>query len=409
MKEISEIEVFTAINTLHEGESPGIDGLPIEFYKKVWPFLRQKITNMYNIIFNSKNLSKTQSTGVITLLHKGGSRSVLGNWRPISLLCSDYKILAKILTLRLKTILPKLISNEQTGGIQERDITQNLIKYRNVIEHFSKQEQHERSKGNELLHVKRTGGAAIVSLDFEKAYDMVDRTFFYQVLTKLGFNEIFTDYIKILYEKSTSKVFINKVFGEEIFLQRGVRQGCPLAMYLYIIFIEPFLKLIKKQIQPLFISQAKHQISAFVDDVSVFINNPADLSRLEKCIEIFEKATNPKVNKAKSQFLKLGRWTDDSQWPDTWLKSAKSIKILGICWHQDILTTINQNFINQVAKIRQSIQNTFNRLLTIQQKVIFLNFFYSKAIILRQNFTSTKRTYRQNSTTRTQFHMETST
>lgn len=170
---------------------------------------------MYRFILNSQNISKTQSTGIITLIHKGGSRSVLGNWRPISLLCSDYKILAKILTLRLKNILPNIISEEQTGGIKNRDITQNLITFRNLIEHFSTQEQYDSKLGKEFLCRNRTIGAAIVSLDFEKAYDMVDRTFLYQVLLKFGFQDTFINYIKILYESSTSKVFINKAFGEK--------------------------------------------------------------------------------------------------------------------------------------------------------------------------------------------------
>lgn len=59
---------------------------------------------------------------------------------------------------------------------------------------------------------------------------MVDRTFLYEALEKLGFDKIFITYIKILYETSTSKIFINKTFGKNIHLKRGVRQGCPLAM-----------------------------------------------------------------------------------------------------------------------------------------------------------------------------------
>lgn len=137
VKDISKEEVFNAINTLQEGKSPGIDGLPIEFYKKTWFLLKHEITKMFRFILNSQNLSNTQSTGIITLIHKGGSKNLLGNWRPITLLCCDYKILAKILTLRLKNILPNIISEEQTGGVQGRDITQNLITFRNIIEHFS--------------------------------------------------------------------------------------------------------------------------------------------------------------------------------------------------------------------------------------------------------------------------------
>ncbi|EFX68872.1 hypothetical protein DAPPUDRAFT_62837, partial [Daphnia pulex] len=92
------------------------------FIKRL-PFLKQEITSIYTYILKFQNLSKTQSIEIITLLHKGGSRAKEGNWRPISLSCSDYKFLAKILTISPKNILPYIISEEQTGGIQNRDIT----------------------------------------------------------------------------------------------------------------------------------------------------------------------------------------------------------------------------------------------------------------------------------------------
>jgi hypothetical protein len=96
---------------------------------------------------------------------------------------------------------------------------------------------------------------------------MVDRTFLFEVLRKLGFEETFINYIKTFYENANSKVFINNEFGENIYLKMGVRQGCPLSMYLYILFIDPFLKFIKKKINSTQISQSSHQINAFVDDV----------------------------------------------------------------------------------------------------------------------------------------------
>jgi hypothetical protein len=214
-----------------------------------------------------------------------------------------------------------------------------------------------------------------VSLDFEKAYDMVDRTFLFEVLRKLGFEETFINYIKTLYEKANSKVFINNEFGENIYLKRGVRQGCPLSMYLYILFIDPFLKFIKKKINSTQISQSNHQISAFVDDIAIFIQNLTDIGKLENCIEIFEKATNSKVNRTKSYLLKLGAWKTETQWPVTWITSQESIKMLGIHWYEDILTTIDKNCTKIIEKMEKSIINTFNRLLTIQQKVIFFNSF----------------------------------
>ncbi len=322
---------------------------------------------MYNYILNSKVLSKTQTTGIITLLNKGGRRKTLGNWRPISLLCSDYKILAKILTVRLKNILPLKISEEQTGGIQNRDITQNLVTFRNVIEYFSSMNEYEKSIGPDFIPRYQARGATVVSLYFEKAYDMVDRTFLYDVLRKLGIDDNFINYIKTLYENANSKVFINKQIGKSIYLNRGVRQGCPLSMYLYIIFIELFLKLINNQINPTAITKSSHQVSAYVDDISNFIQTKSDIPKLERCIETFELSTNSKVNRSKSYLLKLGGWTKEGKWPVSWIKTQESIKMLGIHWYQDTETTIEKNCTILIDKVNKKIMNTFNRLLTIQQ------------------------------------------
>jgi hypothetical protein len=67
-------------------------------------------------------------------------------------------------------------------------------------------------------------------------------------------------------KKQTAK-FLSTTNSEKTFKKRGVRQGCPLSMYLYILFIDPFLKFIKKKINSTQISQSSHQINAFVDDV----------------------------------------------------------------------------------------------------------------------------------------------
>jgi 2-iminoacetate synthase ThiH len=71
----------------------------------------------------------------------------------------------------------------------------------------------------------------------------------------------------------------------------------------------------------------------------------------------------------------LGAWKTETQWPVTWVTSQESIKMLGIHWYEDILTIIDKNCTKIIEKMEKSIINTFNHLLTIQQKVIFFNSF----------------------------------
>ncbi len=364
-EKIYEFETWAAISSLQKNKSPGEDGLPIEFYQTFWPEIKKEFTEVLNFIISNKNMSKSQRTGTITLIHKGGTKSNIGNWRPISLLCTDYKILAKIVTLRLKEVLPGITSTEQTGGIKDRRITQNLNTIRNLIEHYSNQKTQKDDLMHPANNQPKPRGAAIVSLDFEKAYDKVDRGFLYRVLERFGFSENFIDIIRTLYENAEAKILINGEKGEAVHLERGVRQGCPLAMYLYIIFLEPFLQLLKTKITDVKIANSKYLLTAFVDDVTVFIQNYEDFSLLESCISQFEKATNSKVNKAKTQTLSLGTWTTRTVWPHEWIKPQHEIKLLGVYWSSDILTTTTKNCTEILRKTTQALNNTFNRSLTI--------------------------------------------
>ena len=110
-------------------KSPGIDGIPVEFYKTFYETLENDLIQLYN---KKKNITNTMKQAVITLIPKGNLNK-LKYWRPISLLCIDYKILTKILVNRLKHILPHIISKEQTCSIPNRTIFNNLFQIRDII------------------------------------------------------------------------------------------------------------------------------------------------------------------------------------------------------------------------------------------------------------------------------------
>ena len=98
---------------MENGKSPGIDGLQI-----------------YNsILLAGENLTLSMTKAIINLIPKNDEKELLKNWRPISLLTADYKILTKILSNRLKPTLQKTISEEQACGIPTRTIFSNLFYY----------------------------------------------------------------------------------------------------------------------------------------------------------------------------------------------------------------------------------------------------------------------------------------
>ena len=119
---------------MENDKSPGTDGIPIEFYKTFYEILGQDLLQLYNnILFIEKKSTRTMNQAIITLIPKKGNLDKLKYWRPVSLLCLDYKILTKILANRLKKILPVVMSEEQDASIPHRTIFNNLFLTRDLI------------------------------------------------------------------------------------------------------------------------------------------------------------------------------------------------------------------------------------------------------------------------------------
>jgi hypothetical protein len=87
---VSLAELDHALRKLLKGKVPGVDGLPAEFFRYFWTDLKESFMDVVQDSFNSGNLPDTMSTSIITLIYKKKDRDDLRNYRPISLLCSDY-------------------------------------------------------------------------------------------------------------------------------------------------------------------------------------------------------------------------------------------------------------------------------------------------------------------------------
>ena len=204
-KPINKNEIKQAIYQMENDKSPGIDGIPVEFYKTFYDTLENDLIQLYNnILFIEKSITNTMQKA-ITLIPKKGDLNKLKYWRPISLLCTDYKILTKFLANRLKNILPQIISKEQTCSIPNRTIFNNLFLIRDTIT-LTKEK-------NNILY--------LLQIDKEKAFDKIDHDFLYKTMTKMRFSNTFVQFIKILYQNNISFIANNGFLSTPIRLERG--------------------------------------------------------------------------------------------------------------------------------------------------------------------------------------------
>ena len=120
------------------GRSPGLDGLPVEFSRKMWPNIKLDFLEMVKEVRNTKILSDSQKKRVIRLSFKKEDTSDLKFYRPISLLNVDVKIITKTLALHLGGVLPSIISNDQTC-IPGRNIASNLHTLNDIVKYANSQ------------------------------------------------------------------------------------------------------------------------------------------------------------------------------------------------------------------------------------------------------------------------------
>jgi len=109
-KDISIDELHNALTSMAKNKSPGSDGLTVEFYLHFWQLLKDILFKVYKTVENENVMTRSMRHGIISLIYKKGDRRQLTNWRPISLLNVDYKILARVMANRLKYVLPNIIS-----------------------------------------------------------------------------------------------------------------------------------------------------------------------------------------------------------------------------------------------------------------------------------------------------------
>ncbi len=180
------------------GKSPGPDGFPVEFYKFFWKDLGQYMFKSFCYGLSSGSLSLTQRQGVITCLPKGDKpRQFMKNWRPITLLNCDYKILSSCIATRLKSILPKIISDSQKGFMKGRYIGENTRLVYDLM-HFL--ETHQKP-------------GVLLLVDFEKAFDSIEWSYIQAILKKYNFGSGIRKWIHTLYKNPQSTVINNGHFS----------------------------------------------------------------------------------------------------------------------------------------------------------------------------------------------------
>ncbi len=171
----------------------------------------------------------------------------LRNRQPITLLNCDYKVIAKVMAMQLQKVLPFIIIENHTGYIKGRFIGQNIRIIEDVV-YFTEAENLP---------------GIILTIDFEKEFDSINWNFINNVLGLFNLDLNFRKWVKIMYTDIQSTILNNGYISEWFSQTRGIRQGCPLSAYLFIIAAETLAHKIRedKEIEGIKIGDSLIKIS----------------------------------------------------------------------------------------------------------------------------------------------------
>ena len=220
---------------------------------------------------------------MICLLFKKGDTRLPKNWRPISLLNTDYKILAKLLAARFSKLLPYLLSQDQNGFVAGRQLEDAVMMCQMVIDYLA------------INH----DSAYLVMLDQEKAFDRVDPTYLLDVLRAYKIPEYLINWVSIIYSLVPTKLCINGQVTESILLKSGVRQGCPLSPLLFVLSIEPLANLIREHPEYRGVALPNNaiiKVAMFADDTCFYAKDEKSIRIIKEMTDIYANGSGGKAN-----------------------------------------------------------------------------------------------------------------
>lgn len=213
-------EIHTAVFDISRDSVSGPDGFSALFYQHCWDLIGTDVCEAVWDFFDGHQMPASFTATTIVLIPKVVFPSAWSDFRPISLCNVTNKIISKVLTSRLSTMLPDLLAPSQSGFVRGRLISDNILLAQEMVHEIGTQGCHPN---------------LILKLDMAKSYDRIQWRFLFRVLELRGFPSPLLDMIRRCISLCGITVLVNGQLSGYFQSTRGLRQGDPLSPTLFVL------------------------------------------------------------------------------------------------------------------------------------------------------------------------------
>ncbi|PRP79463.1 hypothetical protein PROFUN_12589 [Planoprotostelium fungivorum] len=284
---ITEDDLDKTLKNLRKDKSPGIDDIPNEALQFLPIQMKRNLLHMMNLILNQKKLPDIWKHSPVSLIYKDGQKTNPLNYRPISLLCTSYKVLSRIINERLNDVIRThhLIQPDQHGFQRGKGTHHSIAEHLACIE-------------DSLAHNK---DLYVIYLDLKKAYDSVEHNVLLNTLYRYKFDRSAIDIIQMLLKDNVLQFKTAHGLSDEIKVSRGVRQGDVISPTLFLLFINPLIKRLNEANLGYQLTETRRKNCTFyADDGTVYADTEEDLHKSFEIVQRFSLETNIDINPTKS-------------------------------------------------------------------------------------------------------------
>ena len=219
---VSKAEIRRAIKTLENGKAPGEDMITAELLKADLEFTTDRVKELIDTIWSLEKVPLKWKRGLIIKIPKKGNLRECKNWRGVTLLPVASKILGRIIIERICIGIDHRLRKEQAGFRSGRGTTEQIFILRNILEQVNEWQA--------TLYIN--------FVDFEKAFDSVHRNGLWTIMSQYGIPQKIINIVKAMYDGFECAVVEEEATSEWFELTTGVKQGCTMSGFLFLLVID---------------------------------------------------------------------------------------------------------------------------------------------------------------------------